>query len=125
MNKTLSFNILVSLAYILLIGVSISAADPGTATAPRYGEPPIETLGKIAQQQSIPASRLWGLKIENEFRLMKGDASPSHRGSNILKFPVVLGFEVQYYLRRPDNFGSEWNFRVFMFPVFRRPFASP
>jgi hypothetical protein len=40
------------------------------------------------------------------------------------RFPVVLGCEVQYYLRRPDNFGPEWNFRVFMFPIFRRPFAS-
>ena len=309
MNRNLSFNILVCLAYTFLIGVSISAGDPGTDTVPRYGEPPSETLGKIAQQQSIPASRLWGLKIENNFRLMKGDVSPSHRGSNILKikpvfslpagsflgdrvsalfrpviplvsmpflkvippagplalprlewdrenglgdiglllllghvsrtkgfaygigptwifpaasedvlgqgkwqagpagalaylgekwvfgllvqqwwsfagqddrpdtsamdilysihyrvtptwligmdptigidwkggddnklslpiglgssvtvkigkFPVVLGFEVQYYLRRPDNFGPEWNFRVFMFPVFRRPFAG-
>ena len=36
--------------------------------------------------------------------------------------PVRWGVEVQYYVVRPDDFGPEWNFKVFFAPIILNPF---
>jgi hypothetical protein len=37
------------------------------------------------------------------------------------KMPIRIGAEAQYYLVQPDNFGAEWNFRVFIIPIIPAP----
>ncbi len=38
------------------------------------------------------------------------------------KMPVRWGAEVQYYVMQPDDFGPEWNFKLFIAPVAPNPF---
>lgn len=38
------------------------------------------------------------------------------------KFPVRWGVEVQYFVNQPDDFGPEWNFKVFIAPIAANPF---
>ena len=38
------------------------------------------------------------------------------------KLPVRWGAEVQYYVMQPDDFGPEWNFKLFIAPVAANPF---
>lgn len=38
------------------------------------------------------------------------------------KFPVRYGVEVQYYVNQPDDFGPEWNLKMFLAPIAPNPF---
>ena len=38
------------------------------------------------------------------------------------KMPVRWGAEIQYYVAQPDDFGPEWNFKLFISPVASNPF---
>lgn len=38
------------------------------------------------------------------------------------KVPVRWGAEIQYYVAQPDNFGPEWNLKLFIAPVAANPF---
>ena len=38
------------------------------------------------------------------------------------KVPVRWGVELQYYVQQPDNFGPDWNFKVFLAPIAPNPF---
>ena len=36
--------------------------------------------------------------------------------------PVRYGVELQYYVNQPDDYGPEWNFKLFIAPVAPNPF---
>lgn len=38
------------------------------------------------------------------------------------KLPVRWGVEAQYFVNQPDDFGPEWNFKVFIAPIAANPF---
>ncbi len=38
------------------------------------------------------------------------------------KMPVRWGAEIQYYVMQPDDFGPEWNFKLFLAPIAPNPF---
>jgi hypothetical protein len=103
MKKPLCFYVLFCTALILFLSAPISAKESGPNTAPQYGKPPQEDLGKIAKQLNNPVSSLWSLVFQNDFSLMKGELSPSHRGLNNFKFqpvlPVPLGKKINMITR--------------------------
>jgi len=41
-----------------------------------------------------------------------------------LPMPFKVGFEAQYYVEKPDLYGQEWNFRVFVSPILPSPLKS-
>ena len=36
--------------------------------------------------------------------------------------PVRWGAELQYFVNQPDDFGAEWNLKLFIAPVAKNPF---
>jgi hypothetical protein len=38
--------------------------------------------------------------------------------------PVRYGVEVQYYVNQPDDFGPDWNLKLFIAPIAANPFKN-
>ena len=71
-------------------------------------EEEVDELAELSRKLENPLSDVWAIVLQNNTSLVNGDA--------------ISGTEVQYSVIQPDDYGTEWNFRLQIVPVLPNPF---